>query len=266
MTRKEYHLMQLADICEVAFTLSAFNYFINYLLWYYSVNRFMTVASVLLATSCILFCSFSLAVCIAGRDTTKYDRSHTFLGVLRKRKPVYKKLPMKLKLSYLWKHWVIGINIKKLLKLLAVLSITLFSFLCGFLAVKDSWQYSDVLAPCFTIIGIVLSYFCYRMTGTIFRSGQGLYEYLLRTKESLQDTTDDFKNAKVVSRNLRISQNRLFYRDSNGVILIRFDCVKKYLLRDNLIFILPIWETEVYSLYLKTDTEYCAVSSRLLRL
>lgn len=266
---KEIKLSNLTDISEVAFSVCTLFFVCCYTVNYYFGGDIMLsyAAAICLVLSCVVFCILCAYTNYVAKDAMYWYRTHTFLEPLRVRKERYS-VPglLHIKLSYFWRHWVFGVYWKRLVHLM----ITTLSIVClsgvAILSVAQHWQYQTVVIPVSMLTLALLCYYEYRIIKLgILRSGSPIIRYLMHSGESIESLVADFKQAMVISRNVRIGSHHIFCRVDSVAWVINLHCISHYELCKDAIIVLPVWGTCAEILKFKNKRDYNEVAYRIIQ-
>lgn len=266
---KELKLSNLTDLSEVAFSVCTLFFVCCYTFNYYfgGDTTLSVVAAGALLLSCLLFCILCAYTNYVAKDAMYWDRSHRFLSPLRVKHERYT-IPglYHIKLSYFWRHWVFGVCWKRCLAL--VVTVMAIACMCGMgtLAVIQHWQYQIAIIPVSILTLVILCYYAYRIIKlSIFRSGAPVIRYLMHSGESIESITADFRQAMVISRNVRIGSHHIFCRINSVAWVINLHCISHYELCQNAIIVLPVWGTCAEILKFKNKRDYNEVAYRIIQ-
>lgn len=267
--KKQIGLIVFADFSEVIFTCTGVYFLLSYASYFNTGNNrvALLVATAALIVSSILYVVTTCMALAVTRDDNHYKKSHKFLNILKNRQDPYRLYYRKLHcLKYqLGRKFLFGIRWGKLFYVVVNLGASILSGVCCVLSILDAWQCSTVVSPILGIICIVLGYSAYRMLPSIFRSASGLMRYLILSGESLYSVNEDFKASSKVSRNLYISDNKVYSRTKAGVTIIDIHNVIDYEACNKCMKVQLINHVMPELIFFNSEKECHAISESFLR-
>lgn len=228
----KFKVYKFLEVSEIIFTLCIINFAVCYYCWYgkQKLDLIITIASMLLAFGCFIYIIANIALKIILRADSDSILTRRYLGFLKNRKEPYSHYgcSISIRTSYVWRKFVFGINPYGVVcELLCITTSVLLG--CGiYFSVRDRWQYLNIVLPLLTILSFVAVYGVYHFSCTVFRSGNGLMRHAVINGRSIAEISKDFRDAERISRNLRISNSTIFFRNYHAVTIINVGKIKDY--------------------------------------
>lgn len=268
MRKHDLIIYRLTSISEVLFITGILNFFMCYVI----DCRTMTICSynaflysfVFLIAEVVFYIVMEIIYFTVTQRSTGNRR---LLSSVRNPKMMYSDLSKKwyIRTSYVWRKFVCGLYIQVFTRILLLVSV---SVTCAFLLYKsiyEGWQYFPVVTSLLSVSVFACLFAAYRDSRHLFRSGAGLFRYMIVRKKSIYDVNCDFKNANKISNDLYISDNAIYYRNSTSVSIIDLLDVKNYVVGTNIISLCLYSNDNPEKIMFNTDREFNAVCFKLLR-